>query len=84
MGEAYLQKGAIVPEYSRHNEQLTYILEGKLREGEVLRLPSSVPHKTEALEETLDVDIFNPPRRDWLDHTDDYFKDLSPPTTGQG
>ncbi len=44
-------------------------------EGEVLRLPSNVPHKAEALEETLDVDIFSPPRQDWLDHTDHYFKD---------
>ncbi len=89
VAHVYLEKGAIVPEHSHHNEQLAYILKGKLRfwvgddlsqvfdvaEGEVLRLPSNVPHKAEALEETLDVDIFSPPRQDWLDHTDDYFKD---------
>ena len=89
VAHVYLQKGAIVPEHSHHNEQLTYVLKGKLRfwvgddlsqvfdvgEGEVLRLPSHVPHRAEALEETLDVDIFSPPRQDWLDHTDDYFKD---------
>ncbi len=89
VAQVYLEKGAIVPEHSHHNEQLAYILKGKLRfwvgddlsqvfdvaEGEVLRLPSNVPHKAEALEETLDVDIFSPPRQDWLDHTDDYFKD---------
>ena len=88
VAHVYLQKGAIVPEHSHHNEQLTYILKGKLRfwvgddfsqvfdveEGQVLHLPSNVPHKAEALEETLDVDIFSPPRRDWLDHTDDYFQ----------
>ena len=88
VAHVYLQKGAIVPEHSHHNEQLTYVLKGKLRfwvgddfsqvfdvgEGEVLRLPSHVPHKAEALEETLDVDIFSPPRQDWLDHTDDYFQ----------
>ena len=89
VAHVYLQKGAIVPAHSHHNEQLTYVLKGRLRfrvgddlaqvvdvgEGEILHLPSNVPHKAEALEETLDVDIFNPPRQDWLDHTDDYFKD---------
>ncbi len=89
VAHVYLQKGAVVPEHSHHNEQLTYILTGKLRfwvgddfsevfdvgEGEVLHLPSNVPHKAEAIEETLDVDIFSPPRQDWLDHTDDYFTD---------
>ena len=89
VAHVYLQQGAIVPEHSHHNEQITYVLKGRLRfwvgddfaevvdvgEGEVLHLPSNVPHKAEALEETLDVDIFSPPRQDWLDHTDDYFKD---------
>lgn len=89
VAHVYLQKGAIVPGHSHHNEQLTYVLKGKLRfwvgddlaqvvdvgEGEILHLPSNVPHKAEALEETLDVDIFNPPRQDWLDRTDDYFQD---------
>ncbi len=89
IAHVYLQRGAIVPRHSHDNEQLTYILEGKLRfwvgddlsttidvgAGEVLRLPSKVPHKAEALEDTLDVDIFSPPRQDWLDHTDTYFED---------
>jgi quercetin dioxygenase-like cupin family protein len=84
----YLRKGAVVPLHSHDNEQLTYILEGALRfwigdegsevidvrAGEVLHIPSNVPHKAEALEETLDVDIFSPPRQDWLDKTDDYFR----------
>jgi quercetin dioxygenase-like cupin family protein len=42
--------------------------------GEVLYIPSNVPHKVEALEDTLDVDVFSPPRQDWLDHTDSYFQ----------
>ncbi len=84
----YLRKGAVVPLHSHDNEQLTYILEGALRfwvgdegservdvrAGEVLHIPSNVPHKAEALEDTLDVDIFSPPRQDWLDKTDDYFR----------
>ena len=84
----YLDKGCIVPKHSHENEQLTYVLEGALhfwigedgaeevtvRAGEVLVIPSHVPHKAEALEETLDVDIFCPPRQDWLDKTDDYLR----------
>ena len=89
VAHVYLEEGAIVPEHSHYNEQLTYILKGKLRfwvgddfshvvdvaAGEVLHLPANIPHKAEALEETLDLDIFCPPRQDWLDHTDDYFRD---------
>ena len=85
LAHVYLKKGAIVPRHAHENEQLTYILEGALRfwigedenetidvrAGEVLHNPSNVPHKAEALEDTLDVDIFSPPRQDWLDKTDE-------------
>jgi quercetin dioxygenase-like cupin family protein len=88
LAQVYLKKGCIVPKHSHDNEQLTYILEGALRfwigddgaeeivvrAGEVLLIPSQVPHKAEALEETLDVDIFSPPRQDWLDKKDDYLR----------
>jgi quercetin dioxygenase-like cupin family protein len=84
----YLKKGCIVPQHSHENEQLTYVLDGALhfwigengeeevtvRAGEVLVIPSHVLHKAEALEDTLDVDIFSPPRQDWLDKTDDYLR----------
>ncbi len=84
----YLEKGCIVPTHSHENEQLTYVLSGALhfwigengeeevtiRAGEVLVIPSHVIHKAEALEDTLDVDIFSPPRQDWLDKTDDYLR----------
>lgn len=88
LAHVYLAKGCIVPKHSHENEQLTYILEGALhfwlgddqteqlvvRAGEVLHIPSNVPHKAEALEDTLDVDVFSPPRQDWLDKTDDYLR----------
>jgi quercetin dioxygenase-like cupin family protein len=88
LAHVYLKKGCIVPKHSHDNEQLTYILEGALkfwvgeneaeeitvRAGEVLLIPSRVPHKAEALEETLDVDVFSPPRQDWLDKKDDYLR----------
>lgn len=84
----YIKKGGVVPLHHHENEQITYILEGALkfwvgsedaepvvvRAGEVLVLPSNLPHKAEALEDTLDVDIFTPPRQDWLEGTDDYLR----------
>lgn len=88
LAHVYLKKGCIVPKHSHENEQLTYILEGALKfkigedgaeeivvsAGEVLLIPSNVPHMAEALEETLDVDVFSPPRQDWLDKKDDYLR----------
>ena len=87
MAQVFLEKGAVVPTHHHENEQLTYILEGSLRfhvgedpvrevvvsAGEVLVLPANVPHRAEALEDTLDLDVFSPPRQDWLDGTDSYF-----------
>lgn len=88
LAHVYLKKGCIVPLHHHENEQLTYVLEGALKfwigsedgeevivhAGEVLHIPSHVPHKAEALEDTLDVDVFCPPRQDWLDKTDDYLR----------
>src|SRR3954471_21726562 len=79
IAHVYLKKGAIVPMHSHHNEQITYILEGALRfrlgedesqhvdvaAGEVLHIPAHLPHTAVALQDTLDVDIFSPPREDW-------------------
>jgi quercetin dioxygenase-like cupin family protein len=88
MAHVYLEKGCSVPLHSHENEQLTYILEGLLRfwlgddgsevvdvaAGEVLHIPPNLPHKAEALETTLDVDVFCPPRQDWLDGSDAYLR----------
>ncbi len=88
ISHVYLDEGAIVPTHSHHNEQLTYILEGRLRfflgddesqvvdvaAGEVLCIPPHLTHRAEALEDTLDVDVFTPPREDWLDGSDAYLR----------
>ena len=88
LAHVYLKKGCVVPRHAHENEQLTYILEGALkffvgnegeeevvvRAGEVLHLPSNVPHEAHALEDTLDVDVFSPPREDWLSKTDSYLR----------
>jgi len=85
LARVLLKKGVVVPEHSHHNEQVTYILEGALKfwiegkeivvhAGEVLCIPPHVPHKAEALEDTVDLDVFNPPREDWLNKTDAYLR----------
>ena len=88
LAHVYLKKGCVVPKHQHENEQLTYVLEGALRfwigedgkeelvvgAGEVLHIPSNIPHKAEALEDTLDVDVFSPPRWDWLNGTDTYLR----------
>src|SRR5882762_7119024 len=84
-----LKKGCIVPEHSHHNEQLTYILDGALKfwidgkeivvhAGEVLCIPSNMPHKAEAMEDTVDLDVFYPPRQDWLSKSDAYLRNAEP------
>lgn len=87
LAQVYLAKGSVVPKHAHHNEQLTWILEGALefrlgeaqdevvvvRAGEVLRIPGNLPHSAVALEDTLDIDVFSPPREDWLNGTDSYF-----------
>lgn len=71
--------------HSHFNEQITYILEGALKfwidgkeivvhAGEVLTIPPHMPHKAEALEDTVDLDVFNPPRHDWISGTDAYLR----------
>ena len=42
--------------------------------GQVLRIPSNVPHRAVALEDTLDLDIFSPIREDWLKKDDAYLR----------
>ena len=85
LARVLLKKGCIVPEHSHPNEQLTFIAEGALKfwidgkeivvhAGEVLTIPPNMPHKAEALEDTVDFDVFNPPRADWMSGTDAYLR----------
>jgi quercetin dioxygenase-like cupin family protein len=89
IAHVYLNRGGVVPKHSHHNEQITYVLEGVLKfllgedqqteiivaAGEVLTIPPNLPHSAIALEDTLDVDVFNPPRQDWLDGSDAYLRE---------
>jgi quercetin dioxygenase-like cupin family protein len=86
LARVLLKKGCVVPLHSHVNEQLSYILEGALKfwidgkeivvhAGEVLTIPPHMPHKAEALEDTVDLDIFHPPRADWINKTDSYLRE---------
>jgi quercetin dioxygenase-like cupin family protein len=77
LAQTYLKRGALVPLHAHDSEQMTYVLQGSLRvdaggerfvvrEGEVLHIPPGVPHQAEALEDTLELDVFSPLRTDWL------------------
>jgi quercetin dioxygenase-like cupin family protein len=80
-----LKRGAIVPRHSHVNEQITWILSGALklifddgerllRSGQMLLIPANLPHSAEAMEDTVDIDVFAPPREDWIHKTDAYLR----------
>ena len=85
MARVYLKKGAVVPEHHHDNEQITFIISGALefkingetivlRAGQVLVIPSNMPHSALALEDSDDMDVFTPPRQDWLTGNDAYLR----------
>ena len=87
LARVLLKKGSLVPMHSHVNEQITYILEGALKfwidgkeivvfAGEVLCIPPNMPHEALALEDTVDLDVFHPPRADWINKTDAYLREL--------
>jgi quercetin dioxygenase-like cupin family protein len=92
LAQIYLAKGSIVPKHSHENEQITWVLEGRMRlklgesgeqvvdlgPGDVLHIPPNVPHEAEAFEDTLDIDVFSPPRADWIDGSDSYLRAQAP------
>ena len=85
LSRVLLKKGCVVPEHSHHNEQISYVVEGAVkfgidgkeiivREGEVLLIPPNMPHSAEAFEDSVSLDIFDPPRADWINRTDAYLR----------
>ncbi len=85
LGRFELKKGCFIPEHRHHNEQVTSVFQGALklsfsghdvvvRPGEVVSIPPNVPHSAEALEDTLVIDVFTPPRRDWEQKQDAYLR----------
>ena len=78
-------KGGIVPEHSHHHEQISMVEKGRLRfllngeeviagAGETVRIAPHLPHSVEALEDGSVVDLFSPPREDWIRGDDAYLR----------
>lgn len=87
VAQVFLEQGAVVPVHTHEAEQLTFIVEGHLRlwlgedervvdvrAGEVLVIPANVPHRALAIEKTYDLDLFAPPRQDWIEGRDAYLR----------
>jgi len=85
LARVLLKKGCVVPEHSHPNEQVSYVMEGALKfwidnqemvihAGEVLTIPPDAPHKAEAVEDTVSLDVFYPPRADWMSGNDSYLR----------
>lgn len=81
IGRVTFKKGATVGSHHHVHEQFTHVVEGCLRfflgenreqvvtvnAGEVILIPSNLPHAVEALEDTVEYDVFTPPREDWIE-----------------
>jgi quercetin dioxygenase-like cupin family protein len=88
LAQFHLAKGCLVPKHIHESEQFAHVVKGCLRfrlgddgaevidvrGGEVLVLPSNVPHSAEALEDSVVCDAFSPIRSDWVAKTDDYLR----------
>jgi quercetin dioxygenase-like cupin family protein len=85
MAQIFIAKDGEVPVHHHENEQFSSVLAGTLRfefegreivarPGDVLHIPSNVPHRVVALEDSLALDVFSPIRADWLSGQDDYLR----------
>jgi quercetin dioxygenase-like cupin family protein len=80
--------GTLIPMHQHEHEQCSYVISGELEfrigaedaepiivpSGEVMVLPPNTPHMVRALVHTLDLDIFSPPRGDWMAGGDRYLR----------
>ncbi len=77
MTQVKLEKGAVIPEHTHLHEQTGYLVSGSLRffsgelenivsEGDSWCFAGGYLHGAEALEDTLVIEVFSPPRKDYL------------------
>lgn len=85
LARIYLDAGTTVPEHKHDNEQISYVIEGRLvfeirgnfteaTEGEIIMIPPKAPHRVIAKEPSVVLDTFSPPRKDWIEGKDDYLR----------
>jgi len=80
--------GFLVPQHHHVHEQVTQVLSGTIRfwfgenkeqmmdlhAGDVVVIPSNLPHEALMIGEVEEIDTWAPPRQDWLDKSDDYLR----------
>jgi quercetin dioxygenase-like cupin family protein len=84
----YFKDGFLVPQHRHENEQITQVISGTLRfrfgddrsevvdvgPGEVVVIPSNLPHEALCIGDVEEMDMWSPRRDDWLNRTDDYLR----------
>jgi quercetin dioxygenase-like cupin family protein len=82
------KNGFVVPLHHHIHEQVTQVISGKMRfwfgankeqtmdlnPGDVVVIPSDLPHEALMIGEVEEIDTWAPPRQDWLDKTDNYLR----------
>ena len=74
--DVILEKDAVVPLHSHPHEQIGYLVSGRflfelgdeqreLGPGDSWLVPPNVPHQVTALEPSLAIDVFSPPREEY-------------------
>jgi quercetin dioxygenase-like cupin family protein len=90
-----LRKGAKVPVHEHDSEQVSYVQQGRLRfvvggevhdlrAGKAIVIPAYAPHSIEALENSIEIDFFTPPRSDWNAERDEAGSAAQEPATPTG
>jgi quercetin dioxygenase-like cupin family protein len=88
VGQIWFAKDDSVPAHRHDNEQYTYVVSGALRfkfgeeqdeelvvgAGEIVLIPANLLHSAHADEDTFELDIFCPPREDWIHGDDAYMR----------
>jgi len=83
-----LKRSCSVPRHQHENEQLSFVLSGALkyisdagehvvRAGGFFVIPANTPHAAEAVEDSLVLDVFAPPRADWESKSDSYLRNAN-------
>lgn len=80
-----MKKGGVVPAHKHPNEQVVYMLSGAMdfrvgdkrfvcKPGDVVVIPGDVEHEGSFPEDTDVIDVFSPPREDFLKKTESYLR----------
>lgn len=74
--EFFFERGAVIPPHSHMNDQVGYIVSGKIEitigdqtricfPGDSYAIPGGIVHSGKAITDTLSIDVFSPPRNDY-------------------